>query len=112
MTMTNQTTVATPAKLRSGAWGARVQGTATVGQQITIRTHAGKTWMAIVTAIVWAGAGVTLVATQSSDRPATSSSSGRGGSHRSRGTWTGCSCGSIEEYSRDSDCAQCRFDAE
>jgi hypothetical protein len=30
----------------------------------------------------------------------------------SRGTWTGCSCGSVEEFSKDSDCRQCRFDAE
>lgn len=29
---------------------------------------------------------------------------------RSRGTWTGCSCGSVEEYDRPSDCWSCRFD--
>lgn len=29
---------------------------------------------------------------------------------RRRGTWTGCSCGSVEEYERDSDCASCRHD--
>jgi hypothetical protein len=28
----------------------------------------------------------------------------------SRGTRTGCRCGSIEEYSKPSDCRQCRFD--
>lgn len=33
-------------------------------------------------------------------------------SGRSRGSWTGCSCGSVEEYSRDSDCRSCRHDAE
>ena len=32
------------------------------------------------------------------------------GKRRSRGTWTGCSCGSVEEYSRDSDCASCEHD--
>lgn len=31
---------------------------------------------------------------------------------RQSGTRTGCRCGSIEEYSRDSDCRQCKFDAE
>jgi hypothetical protein len=29
-----------------------------------------------------------------------------------KGTWTGCSCGSVEEYSKDSDCWTCRHDAE
>lgn len=27
-----------------------------------------------------------------------------------RGTWTGCSCGSVEEYERNSDCGSCRHD--
>lgn len=30
----------------------------------------------------------------------------------SRGTRTGCSCGSVEEYSKASDCWTCRHDAE
>jgi hypothetical protein len=29
-----------------------------------------------------------------------------------RGTWTGCSCGSVTEYSKPSDCWTCRHDAE
>jgi hypothetical protein len=29
-----------------------------------------------------------------------------------RGTWTGCSCGSVTEYSKASDCWTCRHDAE
>jgi hypothetical protein len=29
---------------------------------------------------------------------------------RKRGTWTGCSCGSVEEYERDSDCSSCQHD--
>ena len=28
-----------------------------------------------------------------------------------RGTWTGCSCGSVTEFSKRSDCAHCQFDA-
>jgi len=32
--------------------------------------------------------------------------------YRRRGTWTGCSCGSVQEYSRPSDCWTCRHDAE
>lgn len=35
----------------------------------------------------------------------------RGGSSRRRGTWTGCRCGSVEEYSKDSDCWTCKHDA-
>ena len=31
-------------------------------------------------------------------------------STRRRGTWTGCSCGSVEEYERDGDCFSCRHD--
>jgi len=27
-----------------------------------------------------------------------------------RGTWTGCSCGSVEEYERENDCASCAHD--
>lgn len=34
-----------------------------------------------------------------------------GTAQRRRGTWTGCSCGSVEEYSRPSDCASCQYDA-
>lgn len=30
----------------------------------------------------------------------------------SRGRWTGCRCGSREGESRESDCAQCRYDNE
>lgn len=29
---------------------------------------------------------------------------------KSRGTWTGCSCGSVEEYERPGDCFTCRHD--
>lgn len=29
---------------------------------------------------------------------------------RRRGTWTGCSCGSVEEYARPGDCYSCRHD--
>lgn len=29
-----------------------------------------------------------------------------------RGKWTGCSCGSVEEYTKNSDCWHCKHDAE
>jgi len=101
--MTTTTTIASPAKLRNGSWGARVQGTVSPGDVVTIRTKGGKTWDARVTSVVWAGEGVTLVATASLDRPAAAPVS-------SRGRWTGCSCGSIEDQPRKSDCRSCRFE--
>lgn len=67
---------ATPAKLKSGAWGARVPSTSVeVGESIEIRAKSGKTSTATVSAVVWRGSDVTLVATASLDRPA---SAGRG----------------------------------
>lgn len=68
-----QTITATPAKLRNGTWGARVTDPVAVGQTITIKTKAGKTWQAKVTKIVWGGSDAALVATESADRPAAKS---------------------------------------
>jgi hypothetical protein len=65
---TKTTTPATPAKLRDGSWGARVQGAAAVGDVVTITTRAGKTWDARVTSVIWTGDGVALCATASLDR--------------------------------------------
>lgn len=67
-------TTATPAKLKSGAWGARVAGTVAPGAIIQIAAKSGKTWQAKVARIVWSGEGVSLVATESLDRAATSRS--------------------------------------
>lgn len=33
------------------------------------------------------------------------------GSSRRRGTWTGCFCGSVSEFSKPSDCWTCKHDA-
>jgi len=33
------------------------------------------------------------------------------GSYHRRGTWTGCSCGSVAEYTKASDCWTCKHDA-
>lgn len=94
---------ATPAKLRSGDWGARVKGTpVSAGDVVLITTKAGKSWSARVIAIVWSDKGVTLCATESLDRaPARS---------QPRPQRTGCRCGSLEDYPRDSDCARCVHD--
>lgn len=56
---------ATPTKLRSGDWGAKVQGRVRKGDSIQITTRAGKSWTATVAKVVWSGNGVAIVATQS-----------------------------------------------
>mgnify|MGYP006899558405 FL=1 len=64
MTSTD-TITATPAKLRNGSWGARVQGQVRNGDTVTITTRAGKSWTATVSQVVWTGEGVSIVATES-----------------------------------------------
>lgn len=61
---------ATPTKLRSGEWGAKVQ-TADIreGQAVEITTKGGKSWVATVTKVVWRGDGVAIVATGQRARP-------------------------------------------
>lgn len=39
---------ASPIKLRSGDWGAKVEGKAVGGDPITVTTRAGKSWQAFV----------------------------------------------------------------
>ena len=46
---------ATPAKLKSGEWGARVMGRASEGDIITVRAKSGKSWEAKVSRVVWTG---------------------------------------------------------
>lgn len=63
---------ATPAKLRNGTWGARIEaptGAKLVmqpGDGITITTKAGKSWDARVERVIWTNGQVTLVSTASS----------------------------------------------
>lgn len=49
-----------------------------------------------------------LVSTGSA--PSTKATKVRSNNRRSRGTWTGCSCGSVEEYEKASDCFSCKRD--
>jgi hypothetical protein len=65
---------ATPAKLKTGGWGARVKGPAKPGDALTITSAGGKSWDATVVRVVWTDGQVSLCATASSDRP---SSTGR-----------------------------------
>ena len=72
---------ATPAKLRNGSWGARVQGRVSAGDSVQITTKAGKSWTATVSKVVWSGNGVSICATESS------------GSRGSRGGYSSMYCG-------------------
>jgi hypothetical protein len=62
---------ATPAKLSTGAWGARVVGRADAGDSVTITSQGGKSWEASIERVVWTNGEVTLCATSSSARAAT-----------------------------------------
>jgi len=68
---------ASPIKLRSGGWGARVGSTnVREGDTLLVTTRAGKSWLAVVTRIVWRGDDVAICETRSLDRPARRKSSG------------------------------------
>lgn len=94
---------ATPAKLKTGAWGARVAGTPVqVGDHITVTSQAGKTWSATVLQVVWQGSGVTLVATGNV-----------GPAHQATGRCKGCG-GAIRDAGHHRAmggyCGSCAFD--
>lgn len=96
------------AKLKTGAWGVRIVGSAAVmaGSPVTVTTRAGERKTITLGQRVWEGDGVTLWACAAEARRA---SSGYGGSGYRR---TGCSCGSVEGMVKSSDCWTCRHDAE
>lgn len=70
---------AKPTKLRNGTWGARVEGAASVGDEIQITAANGKSWTARVKRVLWTSddGDVSIVATSSKDRPARSQRRGR-----------------------------------
>ena len=76
--------IASPRKLPNGQWGAYCAA-AKVGDLLTIRTAAGKEWQARVVDITDAGVCITCS--------------------------TGCRCGSVEEFSKPTDCWTCRHDS-
>lgn len=89
---------AKPIKLRNGTWGAQVEGEVQTGDTITITTKAGKSWDARVVRVLWTGEGRSIVVTEQQRL------------RRGRGTWTGCTCGSVEEFEKPTDCWNCRHD--
>lgn len=46
---------ASPRKMKDGAWGARVNGEAKVGDYISIVAKSGRQWVAEVTEVFWVG---------------------------------------------------------
>lgn len=92
-------------KLRDGSWGLRINNNAHVvaGQTVTVTKKSGETKVEQVGRVLWSGDGVTLATILTG-------SSVRGSS--TKRTWTGCSCGSVEEYGKSSDCFSCRHDAD
>lgn len=68
---------ATPTKLRSGEWGARVQAQCQPGDAIHVTTRSGKSWTARVAKVVWSKDGISIVATESADRKPSAGSARR-----------------------------------
>ena len=124
---------ATPAKLKNGSWGARVE-TSTLGKTavrgelegttVTVRTRAGKTWDAEVEKVVWIGEergkSIALCATVNRDRPQrcdahrTARSSGRlSGMHTHNhcgcGNWSGVGSPCLYSYGEAKDEGEHRY---
>lgn len=93
--------------MRDGSWGIRSTAALAAGQTVTVTKRDGGTKLETVAHVVWSGNGVWLASLVASRTPARSSQSSAGRHPR-----TGCSCGSREGITRDSDCRQCQYDAE
>lgn len=99
---------ATYTKLKSGDWGIRVLGVVAEGSSITVTKKSGETRTEVIRKVLWFGNGISLCAIGGAG--ADNGRGGTGARHSSRGTRTGCSCGSVEEFERASDCASCQHD--
>lgn len=89
---------ASPTKLRNGDWGAKVLGTVTEGDTVTITTRAGKSWDAKVTKVLWTKDGVAICATESLDRTP----------KRRRSNGCDCDCYDCKPYCRCEPHCNCR----
>ena len=97
--------IASPRKLPNGQWGAYCAA-AKVGDLLTIRTAAGKEWQARVVDITDAGVCITC-----STGPFRSGVVRSTSTRSTSATRTGCRCGSVEEFSKPTDCWTCRHDS-
>ena len=103
--------IASPRKLPNGQWGAYCANpNVKVGDLLTIRTAAGKEWQARVTSITDAGVCITS-STGSPPVHANGFTISRPHARPTSATRTGCRCGSVEEYSKPSDCWTCKHDS-
>jgi hypothetical protein len=79
---------ATPIRLYSGEWGARVAGAPSIGDIVTITTRGGKSWDARVTAVHHATPDGAVCSAESLEprpaKPARGRGRGRGGSSSAR----------------------------
>ena len=106
-TTTTKMLVTTYTQLRDGSWGLRVQGFAAPGEELRVSKKSGETKTEIVGRVIWTGNGVSLCTIASSSGSARRANGGG----RSRGKWSGCSCGSLENQPRASDCWNCQHDS-
>jgi hypothetical protein len=89
-------------KLHNGTWGIRVKGSTSQGATVEVTTKAGVVKTETVQRVLWSGNGTSICAITYTPRASKGAS---------RGKWTGCACGSIEDNPRDSDCFTCQLDA-
>jgi hypothetical protein len=101
--------IASPRKLPNGQWGAYCAA-AKVGDVVTVRTAAGKEWQARVVEITDSGTCITS-STGHARTDANGFTISRPAARSTSATRTGCRCGSVEEYSKPSDCWTCKHDS-
>lgn len=97
---------ATWTKLKDGSWGARVVSPQKPksGDALTMKRSDGTLQQGSISTVVESKGWVHLCTLLSGG------ASTQAPKRKSRGTWTGCSCGSVEEYAKSSDCSTCRYD--
>ena len=101
---------ATPAKLKSGDWGARVRNAqVSPGDIMQITAKSGKTWSATVSRVLWRGDGVALVATRQSGGNGYARRNGRGYTDRYGNSYCGypCPVSGLVCNSRNGPCHDC-----
>jgi hypothetical protein len=102
-------------QLKDGSWGLRVKSSVLVeGQTIVVSKKDGSSKNETVGKILWTGkdkfTGDNVALTTISKPVAVKSNGGGFKKGRSRSNWSGCSCGSLEDEPRASDCASCQHD--
>ena len=107
--------MATFTKLRDGSWGIKL-GKADMthgrsGAVVKVQTKAGEVKSVTIQQVVSRGSDYALCSIVADRSPARSSSSRSYGGN-GLGRRTGCSCGSQEGGSKDSDCWTCKHDLE